>query len=95
MIIYDGKGERSSTSVTITVTEPSIEITNPADNSVVSEKITIAAKVIGLSGQTVNFYLNGEPLGSPDSNAPYQASLPTKDLSVGLHLITAKVISEG
>lgn len=93
--INDGEGETSSTFVTITVTEPSIEITNPADNSVVSGKITITAEVIGLSGQTVNFYLNGEPLGSPDSNAPYQVSLHTKDLSVGLHLITAMVISEG
>lgn len=91
--IDDGYGVTSSATVTVTVIEPSIIITNPTDNSVVTGKITITAIVSGLTGMTVSFYLNGV-LFDEDSTAPYQTSLHTKDFSVGFHEIMTSVVSE-
>jgi hypothetical protein len=92
--IDDGYGVTSFATVTITVVEPSITITNPSDNSFVSGKITITAIVSGLSNATVSFYLDGELLGE-DSTSPYDISYHTKDMAVGFHEIKTSVISEG
>jgi hypothetical protein len=91
--IDDGYGVTSFATVTITVVEPSITITNPADNSTVTGKITITAIVSGLTGMTVSFYLDGV-LFDEDSTAPYQTSLHIKDLQVGFHEIMTSVVSE-
>lgn len=91
--IDDEYGVTSFATVTITVIEPTITITNPTDNSVITGKITITAIVSGLTGMTVSFYLNGV-LFDEDATSPYQASLHTKDLSVGFHEIMTSVVSE-
>ena len=91
--IDDGYGVTSFATVTITVIEPSITITNPTDNSIVTGKITITAIVSGLTGMTVSFFLDGV-LFDEDSTSPYQASLHTKDISVGFHEIITSVVSE-
>ena len=92
--IDDVFGVTSFATVTITVIDPTITITNPTDNSVVTGKITITAIVSGLTGMTVNFYLDGV-LFDEDSTSPYQTSLHTKDFSVGFHEIMTSVASEG
>jgi hypothetical protein len=91
--IDDLYGVTSFATVTITVIEPTLTITNPSDNSVVTGKITITALVSGLTGMTVSFYLDGVQFDE-DSTSPYQASLHTKDLSVGFHEIMTSVNSE-
>ncbi len=91
--IDDLYGVTSFATVTITVIEPTITITNPTDNSVVTGKITITAIVSGLTGMTVSFYLDGVQFDE-DSTSPYQTSLHTKDISVGFHEIMTSVNSE-
>ena len=91
--IDDGNGLTSFATVIVTVVEPSITITYPSDNSIVSGKITITAIVSGLTGMTVSFYLDGVHFDD-DSTSPYQTSLHTKNISVGFHEIMTSVNSE-
>ena len=89
-----GLSDSDSMSITINAVESSITITNPADNSVISGKITVSTVVFGLIDPVVSFYLDGQLLDE-DSSAPYEISIHTKNLTVGTHQLMASVNSAG
>src|SRR5262249_37324790 len=57
---------------------PSVSVTSPSNNAIVSGTITVTATAsdnVGVAG--VQFYLDGAALGSEDTSSPYSVSLNT------------------
>jgi hypothetical protein len=72
-------------------TPPTVAITSPAAGSTVSGTITLtatAADNVGVAG--VRFSIDGTPIGSEDTAAPYTASWNTTTVTDGSHSITAR-----
>jgi hypothetical protein len=87
----------SGTTVTVlnqvqpTVTLPVVTITAPGANTMVTAPTTFQASVSDASHVTsVQFLLDGSPLGNPITTAPYTLALAT--LSSGTHLISARAV---
>ncbi len=73
-----------------TPTAPSINITSPIPSSVVKDNQTISADVTDAQGiASVQYMLDGQPLGSPVTSAPYSFSWDTTKVSNGNHTLTA------
>ena len=71
-------------------TAPTVSVISPAANATVSGTITLAATAsdnVGVAG--VRFLVDGTQVGSEDTSLPYQTSLNTAGLSVGIHTVTA------
>jgi hypothetical protein len=69
---------------------PSISVTAPANGSVLSGAVTIAASAsdnIGLVG--IQFLLDGTPLGTEISSAPYSMDWDTRSVPAGNHVLAA------
>ena len=69
---------------------PTVTITQPTPNSVVSGSVTIAANAtddVGVAG--VQFQIDGVNLGQEDTSAPYTATWDTTTVTNGSHSVTA------
>ncbi len=69
---------------------PTVEISNPANNSIAKGNISITVKSSdsGSSVENVELVVDGISVGN-SSSAPYTFVLSTRDLSNGIHTITA------
>jgi YD repeat-containing protein len=90
---YDAGGN-ITTSATVSVikdaTAPTVSITSPAANAVVSGTVTINATAAdNIAVAKVEFYIDGVLL-STDLTSPYSASWNTVSATVGIHSLTAK-----
>jgi hypothetical protein len=80
----------ASAQVTADTTGPSVAITSPTDGSTVSGQVTVAASASDASGVAgVQFTLDGSPLGSEDTGAPYSITWDTLAASPGTHVLRA------
>ena len=76
--------------VTGDATPPTVGIASPAGGASVSGTVTVAATATDDTGVTsVQFRLDGSPLGGPDTTAPYQATWDTTTSANGSHTLTA------
>ena len=69
---------------------PSVQITSPTTGSILSSIVTLYATAA--SGQqiaNVTFFVDGAPVGSPVTSAPYMISWDTTAVKDGQHSITA------
>ena len=72
-------------------TGPSVSITSPPNDAVVSGNRTITADAsddVGVAG--VQFYVDGAPQGPEDTTAPYGANWDTRLIPNGAHTLTAR-----
>ena len=70
---------------------PVVSIVNPAAGATVSNTQQVSATVSdGVGIRSVQFYLDGQPLGAPVSASPYAVSWNTAEASNGAHTLTAK-----
>jgi len=73
-------------------TPPTVSITNPKDNAVVSGVVTIKVDASDSSGiAKVEFYIGESKVGE-DSSKPYEYSWDTKKIKDGTYIVTAKAI---
>ena len=71
-------------------TPPTVAVTSPAAGASVSGTVTLTATATDDTGVTsVQFHLDGSPLGGPDTTAPYQAAWDTTISTNGSHTLTA------
>ncbi|MEW5979028.1 MAG: Ig-like domain-containing protein [Acidobacteriota bacterium] len=71
-------------------TAPSVSISSPTSGSTISGTVTIAASAsdnVGVVG--VQFRLDGNPLGSEDTSAPFSTSWNSTSSANGSHTLTA------
>jgi hypothetical protein len=72
-------------------TPPTISITNPASGQVVSGKIPVAASASDNAAvASVQFYLDGTPLGGPVTTPPYAITWDTTLAAAGARVLTAR-----
>lgn len=79
---------------TPTVTPPSVSVTSPSGGSDVSGTVTLQASASTTAPggiQSVQFLLDGQPLGSPVTTAPYTYNWTVGSTSLGSHAISARV----
>src|SRR5206468_2227840 len=71
-------------------TPPTVTITSPASGSTVSNTIGVVADAADNARVAgVQFRLDGAPLGTEDSTAPYEVSWDTTSTSNSSHTLTA------
>jgi len=78
------------TFTTLDGTAPTVALTAPAAGSTVSGTVTVSANAadnLGVAG--VQFQLDGAPLGSEDTLAPYSIAWDTTTATPGTHTLTA------
>lgn len=90
---YYSTGEESPYSNIVSVPEgfpPTVTVTSPADNALVSGIISVATEALDNVGVTgVEIYVNGQLL-TTETAAPYLFSWDTSGLASGVYVITAK-----
>src|SRR6266536_2167217 len=72
-------------------TPPTVSMTAPANGATVSGTVTVSANAsdnVGVTG--VQFLLDGAPLGSEDTVAPYSISWNSASVSNGAHTLAAR-----
>ena len=70
---------------------PSVTISNPAPGQTLSGRSPVAANVHDDSGITsVQFLLDGRPIGAPESHGPCALDLRTTRCSPGRHVLSAR-----
>ncbi|HET7175184.1 MAG TPA: Ig-like domain-containing protein [Gammaproteobacteria bacterium] len=97
-LAFNNDGQ-STTSAPVTVTvsnsvtppPPTVSITTPADGATLTGSVTVAANAADTGGQvtSVQFLLDGTPLGALVTAAPYQVSWDTTTVPNGSHVLTA------
>ena len=92
-VARDAAGNQTSATLGVTVsndvTAPAVAFTSPAAGSV-SGTVTVAATASDEIGVTsVQFNLDGAPLGTEIGSAPYQVVWDTGTMSNGAHVLTA------
>lgn len=93
----DSAGQTARAQVAVTVDNaadgpPSVRITAPADNSTVQGVVSIAAAASDDRGvQFVEFFADDRFLSS-DGSAPYEATLDTRTLPGGSHVLRARAV---
>lgn len=71
-------------------TPPTASITNPTPGETVSGTVPVAANANdNVAVASVQFYLDGQPLGGPVTTAPYAVSWDTTKSANGAHTLTA------
>jgi hypothetical protein len=73
---------------------PAVAITSPTAGQSVSGTITLSANATAQGSATVSsvqFLVDNQPFGAPDTSSPYQLSLDTTTLSNGAHSVSATV----
>jgi hypothetical protein len=72
-------------------TPPTVSITNPVSNQTVSGTVAVAATATDdVAVASVQFYLDGKPLGSPVTTAPYAIQWDTTTAPNGTHTLSAQ-----
>jgi Bacterial Ig domain/Lysyl oxidase len=72
-------------------TPPTVSITNPTVGQTVSATIPVAADASdNVAVASVQFFLDGSPLGSPVTAAPYAVNWDTTTANSGTHTLSAK-----
>jgi hypothetical protein len=72
-------------------TPPTVNITNPVANQTVAGTVPVAANATDDTAVTsVQFFLDGSPLGSPVTTSPYAISWNTTSVPNGTHTLTAE-----
>ncbi|MGF1580087.1 MAG: Ig-like domain-containing protein [Gemmataceae bacterium] len=69
---------------------PAVSMTNPSSNQTVADTVSVRANAsdnVGVVG--VQFYLDGQPLGSEDASAPYSIFWDTTTTANGKYTLTA------
>ena len=76
-------------------TPPTVTLTSPASGSSVSGVVTLTATATATLSpvQSVQFLVDGQPVGSPVTSAPYSTTWTV--LAAGPHLITAQATASG
>jgi hypothetical protein len=73
------------------VTPPSVSLTAPADQAMVTGSATLTASATDASGISgVQFLLDGSPLGAEDTAAPYSLSWDSTAVANGSHTLAAR-----
>ncbi len=71
-------------------TPPTVSITTPANGSTVSGTVVVSATASDISGiEQVQFFLDGNPLGNPDTSVPFEITWNTTDM-LGHHTLSAQ-----
>jgi hypothetical protein len=74
-------------------TPPAVTITAPANNSFVGGTITVSATASDNVGvASVQFLLDGQPLGAADTSQPYSVTWDTTLTTDGNHVLTARAV---
>jgi hypothetical protein len=86
--------ETSAEAVTVTVlndlTAPTVGLASPSAGATAHGEITVAATAADDVGVTsVQFLLDGSPLGAADLTAPFEVTWPTLAVANGAHVLTA------
>jgi hypothetical protein len=98
--VVDTKLTINGTSVTVSsqtspvVTPPVVALTSPADGSSVSGTVTLQATASATAPATVasvQYLLDGQPLGAPVTTAPYTFSWVVGSTPLGAHRLSARV----
>jgi hypothetical protein len=98
--VVDTKLAINGTSVTVlsqtspVVTPPVVALTSPADGSTVSSTVTLQATASATAPATVasvQYLLDGQPLGAPVTAAPYTFSWVVGSTPPGTHRLSARV----
>ncbi len=72
-------------------TPPTVTMTAPAQGTFVGASVNVAATATDTVGvQSVQFLLDGSPLGLPDTAAPFGVTWTTAGASAGLHTLAAR-----
>jgi hypothetical protein len=77
---------------------PTVTLTSPAANSSISgsAELSATASASGRSISSVQFLLDGEPIGAPVTSPPYSIDWPIGSTSAGRHYLSARATdSEG
>src|SRR5262249_40229175 len=61
----------------------------PAAGSTVSAIITISANAAGNSIKSVQFFVDGQPIGAPVTTPPYMTTWDTRTATTGTHMLSA------
>ena len=95
----DGAGNESAQSAPLTAstqaagdtTPPTVSVTAPIVGSSVSGQATLTANASdNVAVANVQFFVDGAPLGTPDTSSPYTAAWNTATASNGSHVVTAR-----
>jgi predicted secreted Zn-dependent protease len=74
----------------IDTTAPTVAIANPTVNETLSDTVPVAANATdNVAIASVQFMLDGKPLGSPVTASPYAINWDTTTAAAGTHLLTA------
>ena len=97
--VTDTKLQISGTNVTVlsqthpVTTPPTVSLTSPAPGADVSRQVTLRASLSATAPATVasvQFLLDGQPLGSPVTAAPYTYTWTVGSTPAGDHLLSAR-----
>jgi DNA-binding beta-propeller fold protein YncE len=89
--------DRATYTLTIASSSPSVSITSPINGATVTSTITVAATASSTNGATISsvqFLLDGAPLGAAVTSSPYQVLWNTTQGSDGIHVLTASTTDE-
>ncbi len=90
----DNTGISSSTTIEVEISnaEPTVEVTSPADEAIVTGTIELAATAGGDVISNVDFDIDGVPTaGFSDYTAPYTKMWDSTTVTDGAHVLTARV----
>lgn len=100
--VADATGHFGSAPVVfVTVTNdstvpPSVLVTSPDAGSTVSAVVTVSANAAAQIGvPTVQFYVDGAPLGTPVTAPPFMTPWDTQPLAAGQHTLAASATDQG
>jgi Bacterial Ig domain/Lysyl oxidase len=69
---------------------PSVQVTAPANGSILSATVTVFADVTSSFAVTdVTFYVDGIQLGTPLTSPPFMTTWDTRTATIGTHVVTA------
>lgn len=72
-------------------TPPNVSLTSPAEGTTIQNTINVTAAAVDDTGILgVQFLLDGNPLGSEDTTAPYSVSWDTQTIANGAHTLSAR-----
>ena len=74
-------------------TPPTVTLTSPTTESTLSGTVTLSATASGPAPiSSVQFLLDGEPIGAPVTSAPYTVQWPVGSTPAGKHFISAQAV---
>ena len=91
----DGAGRETTTAATSVLvlndtTAPTVALTSPAPDTTIAGTFLIAASATDdVAVSSVQFLLDGAPLGAADLEPPYEVAWPTLSVGNGAHALTA------